>query len=933
MKTSLAIEDARVQNNFRLRQMQSVMAQIQAEFSLNAQIENSFNAIVEKLKTVASYPIIGAETFIDIYTRDFPPDLIPHCQLWYFTKSGRKFHPEEHPPLSSHRKGAMAKVFNSLVELSDADCSESKRKSGERFISGVFGEDSAPWYLATERCGRLTPIISESSQHYLFWEKFAVDDQCCGGFLAIFPGNVAENNRYALHRLAKKIMRDSSAAVLPVFLCSAKLHKIYSPVVLDEIKQSDSSIKAIRHGIRKFWNATEEFKPRTLYSINNVWFYYDSIADESPYHALLCSSTTQRSEINPFFLPGCIAGAIYLWVTLFWFRLRNGRFSLGFAFRLLFFLTAMLPILLLAFLGIRFIDQLRETNIRTRIQNGFAKLASIDEKADGMTSLATKLIKDTFNDNTLQANFISDSHDFNQRGFEALSQRLKQEDISLSYLFLMKPGKLSECFTTSYRERTVARHHLDFFALTCNLFHQTITRNQSNSLPLLLTPGQKVLGKSFNQKEGKNLYLFSTSLESTVTREDAGSEKALCLSYILGNNGSIQGYVSLGFHIDRAIERVMAEEFGDFSAETSDLFLGFNRDLSVNRMINANANTRLLTSSKGQRFLRFIKSASHSKFQMEVFDENEVFIYDPLLKAKSLFAGAMIGILDINQECDLKTLWLFTVLTLLAGIIYLLAAWISRTMLEPIIDLSAVFTKVAEGNYSQSFDYDYENELGLLSKATNLMTNGLKQRKLLGKFVSRTFDREVIERSSSTDAQKLSGVILFSDIRSFTTISEAHPPEETGIMLNNHLQALVKEIQQYDGQIEQFIGDAIVAFFPGEGEQVCRKSLAAAVAMMYRHQQIIAERQQKGQITYDIGIGLDYGLVMAGTLISGSRSEFSVVGPARVRAEEFESATKNGCYTRIIAGNSLVESLSLNHYQFCQHNELCYELKSLEKHL
>jgi class 3 adenylate cyclase len=497
----------------------------------------------------------------------------------------------------------------------------------------------------------------------------------------------------------------------------------------------------------------------------------------------------------------------------------------------------------------------------------------------------------------------------------------------------MKPGKLSECFTSSYRERTVARHHLDYFALTCNLFHQTITQKQAKSVPLLLTPGQKQLAKSFNQKEGKKLYLFSTSLESTLIQEDAGSERAFCLSYILGNSGSIQGYVSLGFHVDRAIEKIMAEEFGDFSAGTSDLFLGFKRELSVSSIINANAGARILASKKGQRFLRFIKSASHSKYQMELFDENEVFIYDPLLKAKSLFAGAMIGILDINQERDLKTLWLFIVLTLLASIVYLLAAWVSRTMLEPIIDLSAVFTQVAEGNYSQNFAYDYGNELGLLSKATNLMTNGLKQRKLLGKFVSRTFDREVIARSSSTDAQKLNGVILFSDIRSFTTISETQPPEDTGTMLNKHLQALVKEIQQYDGQIEQFIGDAIVAFFPGEGEEVCRKSLAAAAAMMRRHQQIIAERRQNGQITYDIGIGLDYGLVMAGTLISGSRSEFSVVGPARVRAEEFEGATKNGCHTRIIAGNSLVESLTLNYYQFRRHDEHCYELKSLEKPL
>jgi len=425
--------------------------------------------------------------------------------------------------------------------------------------------------------------------------------------------------------------------------------------------------------------------------------------------------------------------------------------------------------------------------------------------------------------------------------------------------------------------------------------------------------------------------LFRESLQTPGYFGESASENLLNYSFVVGREDWPAAYVTLGFNLDAAAKRLLIKEFSDVSISAGDLYIGLHDINGGRKILIDDADRRIISSEKGRRFLDFIKASSVYKYQLEVRNENEIFIYEPLMNMQSMSAGAMLGIVDIRKNRELKLMWLAILLSILTGMIYLLAAWVSKTMIEPTRDLSAVFSDISAGNFSRTFSYSYGNELGILADATNLMGTGLRQRQILGKFVSRTFDQDVMTGSNRTEAQELYGVILFSDIRSFTTISESQPPEITSQMLNNHLQAMVTEIQNCKGQIEQFIGDAIVAFFPGSDSRVCLNAIEAAAAMIEKHRAIIAERASRGLFAYEIGIGLEYGLVMAGTLKSGSRSEFSVVGPARTRAEEYEGASKTARFTRIIAGEALIKNLVGLPYIFCRHADSCYELQSLEK--
>ncbi|MEW6713330.1 MAG: adenylate/guanylate cyclase domain-containing protein, partial [Candidatus Riflebacteria bacterium] len=316
---------------------------------------------------------------------------------------------------------------------------------------------------------------------------------------------------------------------------------------------------------------------------------------------------------------------------------------------------------------------------------------------------------------------------------------------------------------------------------------------------------------------------------------------------------------------------------------------------------------------------------------LKLFRNEAVYIYEPLPKTKILYAGAVLPIDSIKRKSDFKKLLLFFLIAILSVSIYLLSASVTSLMIRPTEKLARVFTDIARGKLDTTFTCHYNNELGALAQATDLMINGLKERKVLGKFVSKTFDSEVISHTTSESAREMCGVILFSDIRSFTTISENNPAETVAELLNSHLKEMVEIINQNGGEIEQFIGDAIVAFFPGEGEAACKRAVAAARHMMLRNQSISLERARQNHLTCEIGIGLDYGQIMAGILKSGSRSEFCVIGPARANAEHFEALSKSGRYTRIMLGNSLTRLLPDSDKIVTEHDNQCGELITLEQ--
>src|SRR5215212_6670012 len=134
--------------------------------------------------------------------------------------------------------------------------------------------------------------------------------------------------------------------------------------------------------------------------------------------------------------------------------------------------------------------------------------------------------------------------------------------------------------------------------------------------------------------------------------------------------------------------------------------------------------------------------------------------------------------------------------------------------------------------------------------------------------------------------------ILFVDVSGFTALAEKLDPEEVRTVINTCFNALVPIAQKYDGTIDKFIGDEIMALFgaPIAHENDPERALRAALEMM---DAIAVFNEQQGT-TLSLHIGVNTGPVVAGAIGSHGRKDYSVMGDAVNLAARLEDASADG---------------------------------------
>lgn len=144
--------------------------------------------------------------------------------------------------------------------------------------------------------------------------------------------------------------------------------------------------------------------------------------------------------------------------------------------------------------------------------------------------------------------------------------------------------------------------------------------------------------------------------------------------------------------------------------------------------------------------------------------------------------------------------------------------------------------------------------------------------------------------------RKRNVVVLFSDIRGFTSLSEQVTPEQLFSQLNEYLTAMVKIIFENKGTLDKFIGDAILAHWgaldDGKESEFASSALAATKAMIAELARLNADWKSRGMPVLGIGVGLHLGEVLAGEIGSEQRTEFGVIGDAVNLASRLEGMTK-----------------------------------------
>ncbi len=152
--------------------------------------------------------------------------------------------------------------------------------------------------------------------------------------------------------------------------------------------------------------------------------------------------------------------------------------------------------------------------------------------------------------------------------------------------------------------------------------------------------------------------------------------------------------------------------------------------------------------------------------------------------------------------------------------------------------------------------------------------------------------------------------IMFSDIRSFTTISEKMTPQENFNFINDYLGKVSPAIRNQGGIIDKYIGDAIMALFPQESAEA---ALQAAIQMQHEVSAYNEYRLNNGYQPIAIGVGLHTGILRLGTIGEPERMETTVISDAVNLASRLEGLTKLYGAGILISGETLFKLAPSNY--------------------
>ena len=138
------------------------------------------------------------------------------------------------------------------------------------------------------------------------------------------------------------------------------------------------------------------------------------------------------------------------------------------------------------------------------------------------------------------------------------------------------------------------------------------------------------------------------------------------------------------------------------------------------------------------------------------------------------------------------------------------------------------------------------------------------------------------------DGMTVEAAVVVVDLRGFTSISEQWPRDDVIAMLNDYFDALSDPIERHGGEILKFMGDGVLAIFPGDAAAAGRAVVDICKAMASFN----AAREAHGAGALGFGVGVNYGDVMYGNIGSRNRLDFTVIGPAVNVAARLEALTK-----------------------------------------
>lgn len=212
--------------------------------------------------------------------------------------------------------------------------------------------------------------------------------------------------------------------------------------------------------------------------------------------------------------------------------------------------------------------------------------------------------------------------------------------------------------------------------------------------------------------------------------------------------------------------------------------------------------------------------------------------------------------------------------------------------LRPIRDLAEGTERVAAGDYSRRLPVVQDDDLGALAASFNRMQSGWVERQRLqsafGTYVDPALAARLLEQGDHVfTGERREVTVMFVDIRDFTPFAEVNTAEETVARLNAVFEIVVPAVVEGGGHVNKFLGDGALAVFGAPNDLAAHADAAVTAAVMIHRR--VAERFG-GALR--IGIGINTGKVIAGTIGGAGKLEFTLIGDTVNVASRVEQLTK-----------------------------------------
>jgi adenylate cyclase len=224
-----------------------------------------------------------------------------------------------------------------------------------------------------------------------------------------------------------------------------------------------------------------------------------------------------------------------------------------------------------------------------------------------------------------------------------------------------------------------------------------------------------------------------------------------------------------------------------------------------------------------------------------------------------------------------------------------ISMWLSLVLADavsgPIIDLRDATRRVGAGDLTVRVPVVCTDETGELAASFNAMVAGLGERRQLheafGAFVDPALTERVLAEGTDLQGEEVEVSIVFVDVRGFTTFAENAAAREVVATLNELYEAVVPVIRRHGGHANKFIGDGLLAVFgaPERHADHAARAVAAAREIAQLVRRAFGARLR-------VGLGVNSGRVVVGTIGGGGRRDFTVIGDPVNTAARVEAATR-----------------------------------------